>query len=299
MEWLNYHHLLYFWAVARRGSVSRAAEELRLAQPTLSGQIRALEDALGEKLFQRVGRGLVLTEFGQLAFRYADEIFSLGRELQDVMKGHPSKRGMRLLVGVADVVPKLIAFRLLQPARQLPEPVRIVCHEDKPDRLFAELALHSIDLVISDAPLPASVNVRAFSHLLGECGVVIMGTKELVQSRLKTFPKSLDGAPFLLPTENTMLRRSLDRYFDAEGITPKIEGEFEDSALIKVFAQSGAGLLAVPATVEDQVRKQYELRTLGRVDSVRERFYAITVERRLKHPAVVAISEAARHQVFG
>jgi LysR family transcriptional regulator, transcriptional activator of nhaA len=298
MDWLNYHHLLYFWTVAREGSIARACEKLLLAQPTISGQLRALEKSVGEKLFVRSGRGLALTETGRMVYRYADEIFSLGKELSDTLKGRPSGRPLRLVVGVADVLPKLVSFRLLEPALRLPGGVQIICREDKPERLLAELSVHSLDIVLSDAPVGPTVKVRAFNHLLGVCGVSVMGTPELAKSLRKSFPKSLDGAPFLMPTENTTLRRSLDQWFDAKSIRPAVRAEFEDSALLKVFGQAGIGLFVVPTAVEDEVRKQYGVKLVGRLEDIRERFYAISVERKLKHPAVIAISDAARHEIF-
>ncbi|MBI4517466.1 MAG: LysR family transcriptional regulator, partial [Deltaproteobacteria bacterium] len=217
MEWLNYHHLLYFWTVVHEGSVSRAGARLRLAQPTISGQLRALENVLGEKLFRRVGPKLVLTEVGQIAYRYADEIFSLGRELQDTLKGRPVRRPARVMVGIADVVPKMIAYRLLEPALQLEEPVRIICQEDKSERLLTELALHTLDVVLSDAPIGPSIKIRAFSHLLGECGVTFLGAARLARKYRRGFPRSLDGAPVLLPTDNTALRRSLEQWLCPSG----------------------------------------------------------------------------------
>ena len=299
MEWLNYHHLLYFWMVAREGSVTRASQQLRLAQPTISGQLRSLENALGEKLFARVGRGLVLTEVGRVVYRYADEIFGLGRELQDTLKGRPTGRPVRLMVGVADVLPKLMAYRLLLPALTLPEPVHVVCREGTPEKLLAQLSVHGLDLVLSDAPMSPGLNVRAFSHLLGECGVSFFGSAKLVAAHRKGFPKSLRGAPLLLPTENTTLRRSLDQWFDTHGIRPRVVGEFEDSALLEVFGRAGKGLFPAPDSIEAEVRAHFGVKLVGRLPGVRERFYAISVERRLKHPAVVAISEAARQEIFG
>lgn len=298
MEWLNYHHLLYFWTVARLGSVTRATEELYLAQPTISAQLRALEESLGEKLFTRVGRNIALTEMGRVVFRYADEIFSLGRELTDTLKGRSVGRPVQFTVGVVDVMPKLITYRLLQPALQLKEPLRIVCHEDKADRLLAELAVHGVDLVLSDAPIGPLVKVRAFNHLLGESAVTIFGPPQLAAKYRREFPRSLDGAPMLLPTENTSLRRSFDQWANTEGINPLVVGEFEDSALLKVFGQSGAGLFPAPSVIEKEVRKQYGVQTVGQIPGVRERFYAISIERKLKHPAVVAISETAQQELF-
>lgn len=298
MDWLNYHHLLYFWMVVREGTVAKAGERLRLAQPTISGQLRTLEQALGEKLFVRSGRRLVLTDTGRVVYRYADEIFSIGRELLETLKGRPPGRPMRLIVGVADDVPKLIAYRLLQPALALPEPVSIVCHEDKPDRLLAQLAVHEVDVVISDAPVGSTVRLRAFSHALGECGISVFGAPPLARRYRKGFPRSLTGAPMLLPGENAALRRALDEWFAAAGIRPAVAGEFDDSALLKVFGQAGAGLFIAPSAIEAEVRKQYGVQLVGRIEPVRARFYAISVERRLKHPAVVAISEVARQKLF-
>ena len=299
MEWLNYHHLLYFWVVACHGSVTRAAAELRLAQSTVSTQLRTLEEVLGEKLFARTGRRLVLTDVGRLVFRYADEIFGLGRELLETVKGRPTGQPMRLTVGIADAVPKLIAYRLLRPALTGAEPVRIICREDKPDRLLAQLAVHGLDLVLSDAPIGPTTKVRAFNHLLGECGVTFFATPALARTCRRGFPRSLGGAPMLLPTDNTALRRSLDDWFESEDIRPRVASEFEDSALLMAFGQAGMGLFPAPSAIERQVRSQYGVVVVGRLDTVRERFYAISGERRLKHPAVVAISEAARQRVFG
>ncbi len=298
MEWLNYHHLFYFWTVAREGSISRACAHLRLAQPTISGQIRSLENSLGEKLFHRVGRKLVLTEMGSVVFRYAEEIFSLGRDLVSTLRGRPTQRAARFHVGIADSIPKLIAYRFLEAALRLPTPVRIVCREDRLGRLAAELALHDLDLILSDAPLGSDVGVRAFSHPLGECGVSFFGTRRLAASHMRGFPKSLQGAPLLLPAEFTSLRRSLESWFERERIRPGVIGEFDDSALMKTFGQAGAGIFPAPSAIEGEVMAQYGVRVVGRVKAVRERFYAITLERRLKHPGVVAISEAARRQLL-
>ncbi len=298
MEWLNYHHLLYFWTVAREGGLVQAGKVLRLSHPTLSAQIHALEDRLGEKLFVKVGRKLTLTEVGRVAFRYADEIFGLGRQMVDAVKGRTSGQPLRLAVGIADVVPKLVVRELLQPALTLPGPVRLVCSEDAYDRLLADLALHLIDLVISDAPVPSGSNIRAFNHLLGESGVTFFGTSDLVRRYQRGFPASLDGAPMLLPLETVTLRRSLDHWFDKHRIKPFVVGEFEDSALMKVFGADGIGFFPAPTVVARKVITQYGVRALGNADEVRERFYAISVERRLKNPAVIALTEAARHELF-
>jgi LysR family transcriptional activator of nhaA len=294
MEWLNYHHLLYFWVVAREGGLTPASRVLRLAHPTLSGQIRQLEESLGERLFDRSGRRLVLTDVGKVVFRYADEIFSLGREMMDVVKGRPTGRPLRLNVGIADVLPKLVARRLLDPALHLPEQVRLVCYEDRYDRLLASLALHELDVVLTDAPVPPGGNVRAYGRLLGECGITFFAAPSLRGRCSGEFPKCLQGAPFLLPTETTVLRRSLEQWFDAHEVHPDIVAEFEDSALLKVFGQDGVGVFALPSIVERQTVEQYGVEVVGRTDEVKERFYAISGERRLKNPAVAAICESAR-----
>ena len=228
MEWLNYHHLLYFWTVAREGTIARASLELRLAQPTISGQIRALEDQLGEKLFQRSGRNLVLTDVGRMVFRYADDIFTTGRELMDTLRDRPTGRPVRLQVGVADEVTKIIAYRLLEPALRLPQPVHIVCRDGPSERLLTDLATHALDLVIADAPIAPGIKVKAFTHSLGETPVTVFATPKLAAPRRKGFPRSLDGAPFLVPTLGKTLRRTLDHYFDQAAIRPRIVAELKD-----------------------------------------------------------------------
>jgi LysR family transcriptional regulator, transcriptional activator of nhaA len=299
MEWLNYHHLLYFWTVAREESVTRASRALRLAQPTVSAQIRALEASLGEQLFQRAGRGLLLTEVGKQVFEYADSIFSLGRDLLAMLHGGPGARRVRLRVGVADVLPKLVAYRLLKPALSLTQGVQLICQEGKPQRLLAELALHNLDLVLTDSPAQAGARVRAFHHLLGECGVSLFASRGLADKFRKRFPKSLQDAPFLLPLEGSSLRRGLDAWFESQSIRPATVGEFEDGALIKVFAEAGAGIFAAPSIIRNELRMRYGVVPVGPVQGLTERFYAISIERKLKHPAVLAITEGARDKLFG
>ncbi len=296
MQWLNYHHLHYFWLAAREGGISRAARQLRLTHTTVSEQIRALEDVLGEPLFKKQGRGLALTEMGKLVYGYADEIFSLGRELMETVQGRPTGRATRLVVGIAEVVPKLIAKRILDPVLVDPEEVNLICLEDKLEKLLGSLAAHELDVVISDSPLMPGASIKAFNHLLGECGVSIMAQKELAARYRRQFPKSVNGAPFLLPTRNTALRRGLDQWFEEEGIRPTVRAEFEDSALLKVFGQDGLGLVPAPTVIEENVKRQYDLHVVGRIDSIRERFYAISVERKIRHPAVLHICKAARDE---
>ena len=295
MEWLNYHHLLYFYPVAREGSVTKASEVLRLAQPTLSGQIRKLEGALDEKLFIREGRNLVLTDVGRVVYRYADEIFSLGREMQDALRGRPSSRPARLLVGISDAVPKLVCHRLLQTAFELDDPVELVLHEGKTNDLMAAMAVPEYDMVLTDAPLGREVRVKAFNHALGGCGVGFFAEPALARRHRKGFPKSLDGAPMILPTPNTSLRRSLDPWFDFVDVRPTVVAEIEDTALMKLFGQHGTGIFAAPVIVSNEIRKAHGVHLVGRTEDVREHFYAITVERRITHPAVAAIADAARH----
>jgi len=292
-EALNYHHLRYFWAAAREGGITRAARKLHVSQPSLSAQIRRLEQALGEKLFARSGRTVVLTEMGQIAFRYADEIFGLGREMVEAFAGRPTGRPARVRVGITNVIPKPIAYRLLEPALRLPDPVRLACLEADPDTLVAELALHRLEVVLSDAPMPPSVRIQAYNHLLGECVVSIFATRKLAEAHRRGFPRSLEGAPLLLPTENTSQRRSLQQWFDSKGIRPRVVAEFEDSALLSAFGEAGCGLFPAPSAVEPDVCRRYGVAVVGRLP-VRERFYALTVQRRIRHPAVVAISERAK-----
>ena len=298
MEWLNYHHLLYFWTVVKEGGVAQAAKALRLAPPTISGQVRDLEKSLELTLFDRVGRKLQVTDDGRVVFRYADEIFNLGRELLDTVKGRPTGRPLRLHVGISDVLPKLVCHDLLMPALRLPEPVQIVCHGDKTERLLAELAVQGLDLVLSDVPVGGNIKVRAFNHLLGECGLTFFATPDLARKYRRGFPHSLDGAPLLVPTEDSLVRRSLDHWFESIGVRPHLVAEFDDSGLLKSFGQGGEGIFGVPSVVEAGVRKQYGVQVVGRTEEVVERFYAITVERRIKHPAAMAISESAKQNLF-
>lgn len=296
MEWLNYHHLLYFWVVAREGGLAPASRELRLAPPTLSGQIRLLEESLGEKLFEHSGRRLRLTDNGTEVYRYANEIFSLGGELLATLRGRTTGRVRRLRVGVVDVMPKLLVKQLLEPALHLPEPVQLVCYEDSYERLLAELALHALDVVLADQPPPTPA-VRVYSHLLGESGVTFFGSGCHAKLR-RGFPGSLDGAPMLLPLPGSPMRRALDQWFATHSVRPRLVGEFEDSALLKVFGADGLGVFASTSAVDAQVRKQYEVTVIGRAPEIKERFYAISMERRLKHAAVIAISDAARADLF-
>ncbi len=298
MEWLNYHHLHYFWMVAREGGLAPAAAKLRLSPPTLSAQINALESSLGEELFQKEGRRLVLTETGQVAYRYAEEIFSLGRELLGAVRGGSSNRPLRLAVGVGQSVPKLIAMRILEPLQKMAPKVQLICREEPPERLLAELAIHALDVVLTDAPSESSSSVKVFNHLLGESPLAIFGGPELLSTYRPGFPESLDGAPFLMPTAASATRRALEAWFDELGVRPTFVAEFDDSALLTSFAQGGMGLFAAPTAIQADIRRQYGLHRVGVAGGIKERFYALTGDRRLRHPALVTITETARERLF-
>ena len=295
---LNFQHLLYFWTVAREGSIARATGVLHLTQPTISIQLKQLERALGVPLFTRRGRALALTDTGQLVFQYADDIFRTGRELTEALARGSMRRPTRLLVGISDSLPKLTTARLLRPALEAVPGLQLTVRIDKTDRLAAELAVHTLDLVLSDAPVSPGLPVTLYTHLLGECGVTVFGTEALQARYRRRFPRSLTDAPFILPTTNTALRRSLDAWCIAEDVHPRVVCESEDVALLQVFGQAGLGLFAAPTVVETQIRSAYQVRVVGRLPEVRERFYAVTAERRLAHPAVVAITTAARTRLF-
>lgn len=298
MAWLNFHHLLYFWTVAREGGVAAASRRLRLSQSSISTQLRQLEEQLGQPLFDRSHRRMQLTEAGRTAYRYADEIFGLGREMVDAVQRGSTGRGLRLALGLTDTVQKLIAYRLIEPALQLPEGVQIHCEEDRLERLLPQLANHELDLVISDQPLPAGGAIKAFNHPLGHSKVTIFAASTLAGRLKPGFPASLDGAPFLLPTATAALRRDLDRWFDQTAIRPRVVGEFDDSALLKVFGQAGAGAFAAPKVIAREIARQYRVKPIGDATGLVERYFAISVERRLKHPGVLAISNAARSDLF-
>ncbi len=297
MKWLNYHHLYYFWTVAKEGTVTAACQRLRLAQPTVSAQIRTLEESIGHKLFRQVGRRLELTDSGRLAYRYAEEIFSLGTELTQVLDGMPAGDHRRLRVGVADVLPKMVVSRVLHPVVDGPERVHLLCYEGKPRELLAKMSIHELDLVLSDSPIPPDVNLRAHNHELGECPVSIMAMPDLAEEYRIGFPNSLDGAPLLLPTPNTTIRRRLDYWFSSKDMQPRILAEFEDNALLKMFAHRAKALFAAPAVVEDEITSLYGYEVVGRLD-VTERFYAISLERRVVDAPVRAIIQGAKQSIF-
>jgi LysR family transcriptional activator of nhaA len=268
-----------------------------VSQPTISAQLKDLELALGHKLFDRVGRGLVLTEAGRIAFNYANEMFTLGQELINALEHQPAQRPLRLAVGVLDAIPKPVVRRLLEPALKLPQPLRLICREDKADRLLADLAARRTDVVLSDSPIGTSLQIQGFNHLLGESGISFFAAPDLAKSYRRGFPKSLNGAPLLLPTDHTQVRRSLNQWFDSKRIHPLVAGEFDDSALLLSFGRAGAGIFPAPTIIAADIRRELGVRLVGQTDQVRERFYAISLEAKLKHPAVVAIIEAAQRHL--
>lgn len=296
---MNFKHLYYFWQVAKAGGVVRAGEQLHVTPQTISGQIGLLEDDLGAPLFAKRGRNLELTDAGRLAFGYAQDIFALGSELEESLRNYPEGgRPVEFRVGVADAVPKTIAYRLIEPATCLPEPVRVVSREWKLDSLIAELAVHRLDLVIADAPIPPSVSVRAYNHRLGESGVSFFASAGLFRQCKGKFPGCLDGAPMLIYGQDAAVRARLERWCAANKLRPRVVGEFDDSALMMAFGQRGAGVFIGPTVLESEIEAQHSVKTLGRTQEVVEEFFAISVERRLTHPCVVAITEAARDRLF-
>ncbi len=291
---LNYKHLHYFRTVAKTGAINKAAEKLHLAPQTLSGQISTFEDRMGVALFRRSGRRLELTDAGRTALTYADEIFHVGAELEEALQNSASARVHPFRVGIADVVPKAIAYQLLAPALTLPEPVKLVCKEDRLEQLAAELSIHRLDMVLADRPLPSTMDIKGYSHPLGECGIAFLAARALAIDLASGFPACLHGSPLLIPGEDSALRVPLLRWFERKDIQPTIVGEFDDSALMSAFGQAGAGVFPVPLTTAPEVMRQYDVVEVGQTLEIRERFFAISVERRLSHPAVVAVSEAAR-----
>ncbi|MCE6977140.1 transcriptional activator NhaR [Pseudomonas frederiksbergensis] len=295
---LNYRQLHYFWVVAKTGSIVRACEQLNLTPQTISGQISLLEQTYGIELFRRVGRQLELTEAGRQTLPYAEQMFQLGGELELMLRAQPNEQQILFRVGVADVVPKSIVYRLIAPTMELSEPLRITCREDKLERLLADLAIQRLDLVISDSPMPSHLDIKGYSQKLGECGISFFATAELAARYGQDFPRSLHGAPLLIPGPETVVRSRLQRWFAEQQIQPQIVGEFDDSALMQAFGQSGSGIFIGPSVIADELKRQCGVELIGQTDAVRESFYAISVERKVKHPGIVAITEGARRELF-
>ncbi len=299
MEFLNYHHLRYFWVVAKEGGLRKAAEKLQVSQPTISAQIAALEGVLGEKLFRRGGRALTLTEAGHRVLSYAEEIFTLGQELLDATRQQPSARALRVHIGITDSLPKFLSYEIIKPIFKLEQTVQAVCREGKAADLLGQLAAYRLDIVLSDEPAPSSLPIKVFNHLLGECGVTFCAEQKLADSLKRRFPKSLNDAPVLLPASNTALRQSLEKWFLAETIHPRVVAEFDDVALMKVAAGDGLGCFAMPSLVVEEAAARYGLKIIGRTEDCRQQFYAISAERKLMHPAVLAITSQARAKGLG
>jgi LysR family transcriptional activator of nhaA len=299
MEWLNYHHFRYFWVVAREGSLKLAAEKLHVSQPSISAQIKELEEYLGEPLFRRTGRSNVLTDAGQIAFRYAEEIFALGQEMVGSIKQRPGAKALRLYVGVADSFPKLVTNEILKPVMSMPQAVHVICREGKIEDLLGQLASHRLDLVLADEPASSSLRVRTFNHLLGQTGVTFCAVPKLAAVLRKGFPMSLNEAPALLPSENTATRRSLEKWLQNKGIRPQVVAEFEDAALMKVVAADGKGFIPVPTLVRQEALDRYGLEIIGATEDYLDSFYAITAERRIDHPAVALITQRAQKSPKG
>lgn len=298
MRHLNYNHLLYFWTVVREGSIARAADTLHLTPQTISGQLKLLEESIGEPLFQRAGRGLLPTEMGKIVNQYADEIFSLGAELTQRVRSGDRGAPLELNVGIVNSIAKLISYRIVQPALGLDERFKVVCTEDKIETLLADLAIHKLDLVISDRPVPTGLNVKAFNHLLGESHIAFFAQNTDSAQLREQFPASLEGVELLMPSTTTELRRSLDDWLERVGVVPRIVAEFDDSALMKAFGEAGAGVFPAPAAITEEVERMYHVKRIGVVDSVKETYFAISPERKIIHPAVVSITEAARQTLF-
>jgi LysR family transcriptional regulator, transcriptional activator of nhaA len=295
---LNFKHLRYFWVVAREGGISRASERLHLTPQTISAQLSLLENQLGVALYNRSGRNLELTDVGRLVLSYADEIFSLGGELEDMVHSLPTGRPLLFRVGVVDVLPKLIAHRILQPALQMEDSLRIVCREAGIDNLLAELTVHRLDLVLADRPIPPTVSTRGYSHKLGESPVGFFAKASVTEQLKGAFPRCLEGAPLLLPSSGNQLRSGIDQWLEKNRIHPRIVAEFDDSALMKVFGQEGAGIFIAPAAIETEVERQYQVKAIGRTDEIKEHFYAISIERKVTHPVVAELLKSARESLF-
>lgn len=298
MRHLNYSHLQYFWTVAREGSIARASKSLHLTPQTISGQLKLLDEAVGRPLFDRVGRKLVLSNMGRLVFEYADEIFSVGAELASVVRGNHMSGPKTLTVGIVSSMPKLIAERVIAPVLMGEQPVRVRCHEASLDQLLGELAVHKLDLVLSDQPVPDGLNLKAYSHRLGASGLSFFARRNESRRYKSKFPQSLGDAPTLLPSPQSALRRRLDDWFESLELSPRIIAEFDDSALLKAFGEAGAGVFAAPTVIEEEVCRMYRMAVIGRVEDIRECFYAISSERRLTHQSIVQITETARTQLF-
>lgn len=287
---MNLKHLYYFWKVAKHGGVVRAAEAIHISPQTLSGQIKLLEERIGTVLFSRQGRSLELTEAGKLALEYADEMFTLGAELDRVLREYPHGRAIEFRVGVSDALPKSLAYRLLRPAIKLDVPVRIVCREWRLDRLLAELALHRLDLVISDSPVPGNVDIKAYSHNLGESGVTFMAHPALAKQSSLPFPRNLEQLPLLLPGEDSAMRKAINEWLDQQRLQVSVAGEFDDAALMAAFGSEQVGVFPIPTALVAEYAQAHATVFVGAADAFKIKYYALTIKRRLTHPCALAIT---------
>ena len=298
MRWLNYQHLFYFWNVANFESISQAAKHLRLAQPTISAQLKQFESVLGEKLFERSARNFKLSEVGQITYRYAEQIFSLGNELLDVIDGKSLDYLKDFRIGISDVVPKSLSYRLIEPALRPDSGASVSCFEDKTERLLADLAIGEIDLVIADRPIPPNVKVKAFNHFIGESGISFMAIKKISQQCRKNFPKSISDSALILPTSESAIRSEIEHWLDQRSISIKCVASFQDRGLMKIAAREGQGIIPVPTVIEKEVKKEFHLEVLGRTSEIQEKIYLISLERRLKNPLMAKICEEAQRNIF-
>ena len=299
MAALNFKHLRYYWMVAKTGSIARAAEQMHITPHAISGQISEFEQTLGVELFRKAGRNLELTDAGRRILSHADTIFTTGDELLDTLRDQAATERRAFRVGVSDAVSKSIAYRLLEPALSLPEPLRLICSEGRLSALLAELALHRLDMIIADRPMATNLNVRGYNHLLGECGLTVFGAPSLAEKDMRPFPDLLDGAPFLMPGEDVAIHPRLLYWLERNNLRPSIVGEFDDGALMKAFGKAAAGFFVGPSAMEEDICAQYEVRAIGRIDAVVEQIFVITTERRLTDPAIIAISNTAKRDIFG
>lgn len=298
MAVLNFKHLRYYWMVAKTGSVARAAEQLHLTAHAVSGQINEFEETLGVELFRKVGRNIELTDAGRRILTYADTIFNTSDQLLDDLRDQMASRRRTLRIGIADAVPKIIAYRLIQPALNLEEAIRINCREGRLDLLLGELALHKLDVIIADRPIAPGSNVRAYNHLLGECGMTVFATSSLASQFKGKFPKNLHQAPFLIPGEDVAIQAKLLRWFEEHQLRPNIVGEFDDGALMKAFGSAGAGFFVAPSAMQKDICFQYGVVAVGDIPTIIEQIYVITTERRFSDSAIVAISQTAKNDIF-
>lgn len=298
-ETLNYKHLHYFWTVAHEGSIAKASQKLHITPQTISGQLSILEQRIGNALFEKVGRGLKLTETGHLVLRYADEIFELGRELSDVLRGAPVVGPSEFIVGAASALPKTIVYKVIEPALNIAHDISITSKEGPVEDMLADLAVHKVDMVLSDTPLSGALSIKAYNHFLGECGLTFFAAAGIAKRYQRNFPQSLNNAPLLLPTQQYAIRHLFDNWLRDRDIYPIIRGQFDDSALMKCFGQAGIGLFFMSSIIEEEVCHNFNVKIIGRIDDIQQKFYAISAERKVKHPAVAAICDTARHSLFG